>query len=568
MEYLSRCEIEQMTIGKKLIGTIGLVAGLALITGAYALYLTRYLRGTQDELVQVEFKSLALADNLAASAISLSANENEVLFASLVQDSAARDRAQQSLRAEAERLRNSVAQLLPLTSGERQKQALNQLQSAFTAWIPITEEIYRLCYSNQIAETQAMKNAKSASLARDISSNAGLLREDASASVASADQGADAAATSGTWVIGFLTALSLLGGAVAIVLTFRIVGSVQGIVGELAASAQQVAAASSQVASASSSLAQGSSEQAASLEETSAAANQIQSMASKNSENTQAAAGLASQSQQITTETDRSLQGMIVAMNEIGASSDKISRIIKVIDEIAFQTNILALNAAVEAARAGEAGMGFAVVAEEVRNLAHRSAQAAKDTAALIEESIAKSTEGKTRVDQVAGSVRSVTDVSSRVQTLVEEVNLGSQEQYRGIEQVAKAITQMEQVTQRAAANAQESAAAGEELNAQSRAMNEMVARLTALIGGGASAPDRHDSPAPEYSGSSMPGHRATAAPQPLPPRKLDHRAAPPPALKISHSLEALRTAVADRPSPAEAQREAVFPLDEEFEKF
>ena len=143
------------------------------------------------------------------------------------------------------------------------------------------------------------------------------------------------------------------------------------------------------------------------------------------------------------------------------ASSDKISKIIKTIDEIAFQTNILALNAAVEAARAGEAGMGFAVVADEVRNLAQRCAQAAKDTAGLIEESIAKSNDGKPKLDQVAKAIAAITEDSGKVKTLVDEVSLGSQEQARGLEQISKAIAQMEQVTQKTAASAEERSAAG-----------------------------------------------------------------------------------------------------------
>jgi methyl-accepting chemotaxis protein/methyl-accepting chemotaxis protein-1 (serine sensor receptor) len=259
-------------------------------------------------------------------------------------------------------------------------------------------------------------------------------------------------------------------------------------IGELSKAAEQVASAASQVSSSSQTLAQGSSEQAASIEETSATGEEINSMARKNSETSRGAADLVTQSQQKFLQTNHSLGQMVAAMDDINTESDKISKIIKVIDEIAFQTNILALNAAVEAARAGEAGLGFAVVADEVRNLAQRSARAAKDTATLIEESIAKSNDGKAKVDQVAAAIRSVTEDVAKVKTLVDGINQGSQEQARGIEQIGKAIAQMERVTQSTAASAVENAAAAEEMSAQAGTVGEVLQRLTAMVRGGEAA--------------------------------------------------------------------------------
>src|SRR4051794_17043018 len=172
---------------------------------------------------------------------------------------------------------------------------------------------------------------------------------------------------------------------------------------------------------------------------------------------------------------------MISSMKEINSSSEKISKIIRVIDEIAFQTNILALNAAVEAARAGEAGMGFAVVADEVRNLAQRCAQAAKDTAVLIEESISRTTEGGKKLTEVTEVIQAITENTMNVKILVDEVSCGSQEQSRGIEQISKAILQMEHVTQTNASGAEESAAASEEMSAQADMLRQIGERLRAM---------------------------------------------------------------------------------------
>jgi methyl-accepting chemotaxis protein len=258
---------------------------------------------------------------------------------------------------------------------------------------------------------------------------------------------------------------------------------IQRAVVSLMESAGQTSAASRQVAASSQSLSQGSTEQAASLEETSASMEEMSSMTRQNAENSRTAATMMAETTEHVQGVNQALAGMVGSMSAIKESSDKVSKIIKTIDEIAFQTNILALNAAVEAARAGEAGMGFAVVANEVRALAQRSARAAQDTTTLIAESIAKSNEGQQRVQQVAGAIENITVSTTKVKALIDEVSVASQQQSQGIGQVSQAIAQMEKVTQNTAARAEESAAASEELNAQAEASTVVVSRLAGLIG-------------------------------------------------------------------------------------
>ena len=247
--------------------------------------------------------------------------------------------------------------------------------------------------------------------------------------------------------------------------------------------AENVSEAAAQVSGASQSLADGASQQAASLEETSSSTEEIASITRQNADHALQVASLMKDAGKSAAAANSSLDLMVEQMKQIDTSSKKIARIIKVIDEIAFQTNILALNAAVEAARAGEAGLGFAVVADEVRNLAQRCAQAARDTAGLIEESIASAHDGNARLDQMAGAVRAMTQSAGRVGSLVDEVNQGSQEQSRGMDQIANAVSQMQGVTQKNASAAEESAAAGAELTSHANNLREFVHEMREMVG-------------------------------------------------------------------------------------
>jgi len=248
--------------------------------------------------------------------------------------------------------------------------------------------------------------------------------------------------------------------------------------------ADQVAEASSQVSVTSQSLAEGSSEQAASIEETSSSMEEMASMTRKNAENATHADALMKESYKIVTDANASMQQLTGSMQGISQASEETSKIIKTIDEIAFQTNLLALNAAVEAARAGEAGAGFAVVADEVRNLAMRAAQAAKDTAELIEGTVQKVGEGSGLVNRTNEAFVKVSEASGKIGELVAEIAEASKEQSSGIDQVNIAVSEMDKVVQQNAANAEESASASEEMNAQAQQLKSYVEDLVAVITG------------------------------------------------------------------------------------
>ena len=254
--------------------------------------------------------------------------------------------------------------------------------------------------------------------------------------------------------------------------------------------AVQLAGSAGQITVTSHSLANGASEQAASLEETSASLEGMATMTKRNSEHARQANDLAKAARETADRGVSDMQIMHAAMEAIKVSSDDIAKIIKTIDEIAFQTNILALNAAVEAARAGEAGMGFAVVADEVRNLAQRCAQAAKETSGKIEGAIAKTGQGVEISNQVAKMLNDIVTKVRQVDELVTEVANASHEQTEGIALVNTAVGLMDKVTQSNAANAEESASSAKELHGQAETMKRLVAELLELVGGASNAGD------------------------------------------------------------------------------
>ncbi|MEW6386568.1 MAG: methyl-accepting chemotaxis protein [Thermodesulfobacteriota bacterium] len=280
-------------------------------------------------------------------------------------------------------------------------------------------------------------------------------------------------------------AVIFLGLAIGLVLTRSTIKPLKRLIQDLAEGAEQVTSASTQVSAASQSLAQGASEQAASLQETTSAIEELANSVRQNSTSGEECNRLVIVTNEKTKEVHRSIRTTKTTMETIATSGENIKKIIKNIDEIAFQTNLLALNAAVEAARAGQAGAGFAVVADEVRTLAMRAAEAAKITDDLIGETAQHIEKGAQQIQDTLTKFYDMGESAKLVNTLVGEIANSGKEQAKEIEAITRATSEIDQVVQRNAATAEESASAAEELNAQSEQMRGLVGELALIVGGG-----------------------------------------------------------------------------------
>lgn len=293
--------------------------------------------------------------------------------------------------------------------------------------------------------------------------------------------------TSHMVVIGCLSTV-ILSQYIAWLVSANIDKSVKNVLNDLSGTSEHLDLLSKELTTNAHKLAEGSTEQSASIQETSSTLEESSSMVHQTTQNTKEAEVIARKTKEFANKGNSEMQIMLEAMEELKRSSAEISKIIKVIDEIAFQTNILSLNAAVEAARAGDAGKGFAVVAEEVRNLAQRSAQAAKDTAGIIESNIDLSEKCLNITEQVSGSLVEINNESGKVSELLEEISTASQEQEIGIGQINQAISQMEQVLQSNAATAQGSATSADQLSVYSETLKDIMSSLNKLINGESSS--------------------------------------------------------------------------------
>ena len=372
--------------------------------------------------------------------------------------------------------------------------------------------------------------------------------------------------TAASWRLGIVI-LFAIGGVVLVLclavywcLSRFVITPVGKIISGLEECAVQVTSASGELSGSAHQLAEGASEGAASLEETSASLEEVSTMARRNADNAAECNTLMREVNTVMGKANQSMAAQTVAMGEISKASEQTSKIIKTIDEIAFQTNLLALNAAVEAARAGEAGAGFAVVADEVRNLAMRAAEAARNTANLIEGTVLKVKEGEDLLVRTNEDFCEVAEVAAKVGSLVDEIAVASNEQTTGLDQVNSAITEIDRVTQQTAASSEEAASASEELSAQAEYMKKFVDDLSVLVSGGESS-----APGTEKTGSApRTGQRAKKKSTPA-------LSAPPVAKPSGKSAasEKKPKAIAAPPASGQKRGKDVIPFDDDaFEDF
>jgi methyl-accepting chemotaxis protein/methyl-accepting chemotaxis protein-1 (serine sensor receptor) len=464
-------------------GSFGGMLAVVVVLGLSSLEVSSTVSRQLNEAVNVIAKKQLLAGQISTAAADLTAHERGVAFSTVLQQPDKANEFKKQFAGVQGKVDQYIADFAALMSGGDGAQELAAIRQEHEFLKKSHAELLAMLDRQQM--DLALKSFDEVLLPHlnAMSAHAKQLVDGQGAQLAAVAARAQSTSTQSLWTTLLLIAASIGVGAIVMLVVRRSTAKLRAITWQMAACAEEVSQAASQISSASHSLANGAAEQAGSIERTSVSSQQVSTMTQKNADNTHEVAELMSLVDQRVSEANRTLGGMVASMQEINASSEKIARIIRVIDEIAFQTNILALNAAVEAARAGEAGMGFSVVADEVRNLAQRCAQAAKDTETLIEESISKAGNGTAQSNRVAEAIRSINESTERVKKLVGDVSAGSKEQARDVDQIARALTSMEKTTQQAAASAEQSAAASEAMSAQAETMSRLVGELVTLVG-------------------------------------------------------------------------------------
>jgi methyl-accepting chemotaxis protein len=470
-----------MNVRQKLFLGFAISSAAAVVASGFALYAISAVRSTANVEMQRSFAALSLVAKLNTSTANMRFAQRGVVLFTLNKSKDASLQYENLLK-EAAALRLTERDLQPLLDLHGQE-LLRNYDQGLQSYLEIFNGIKQLAEAGNAAETLKQVSERLRPPGLIMQSSSADMEKAERAEIDHSINSINSKARQGAWIEGFMIAGALAAAAMLFAAIRGMVFSLRRAATELATGSEEVSQAANQIASSSNTLAQDATREAATLEETSASAEEISSATKQNADRSNEAAQMMTEVDLTVAEANRNMSAMLTAMQDITTSRDKISKIIQVIEGIAFQTNILALNAAVEAARAGEAGMGFAVVADEVRNLAQRSAQAAKDTTALIEESNRSTEEGRKRFDEISTGILAITQSVAEIKGLVDQIQAASGEQSRGVEQISRAIVNTQSLTQSTAASAEQGAASSQQLNAQTATLREVARTLETMVG-------------------------------------------------------------------------------------
>jgi methyl-accepting chemotaxis protein/methyl-accepting chemotaxis protein-1 (serine sensor receptor) len=466
-----------------MISGVAIMLGITLVSSILALRAISGLGRTVEQTASFNSRSLSLAEQVRTAAYQARFGSRGISLGLIRQRPNDVATGKRLFQDSADRIQKIADDLRPLMATPAEREALKNLEGALPRWSTVRQAMFGMADAGDIDGLAKVQNGDAHAVAEAVDNCTTTL---IGLETKAMEQATAEAKSSSRWAyilqVVFLAVAAVAGGTI-VTIVWRLGRELSKVAENLNLSADRVASTSQQIGAQGQTLARAASDQAASLEETSSAAEEVTAITQQSRENTSMAAKLMSEVDQATQAGAVALQETISSMALISASSDGISKIIRVIDEIAFQTNILALNAAVEAARAGESGMGFAVVADEVRNLAGRCGQAAKDTAGMIEQSIERSRDGSAKLQKLSDLVRSIVTRTHQVKGLVDQVRTATEQHSSGIDQIAKTVAQLGETTQQTAAGAQENAASGAEMTVQAQDLRADAQMLEMLVG-------------------------------------------------------------------------------------